>query len=55
MKFQLNIEIDEKEARLTQKEAIDYVIDSLSESLVKTGAYFDIGCSLGSVVSGLTN
>lgn len=55
MKFQLNVEIDEKEAGLTQKEAVNYVVDSLAEILEKTGAYFDVGCFLDSIVSGQIN
>ena len=55
MRFQVNIEIDEREAKLSQKEVIDYVIDSLAESLEKTGAYYDVGCNPDSIISGLTS
>lgn len=55
MKFQINIELDEKEAKLTQKEAVNYVLDSMVDILEKTGAYYDIGCNIDSIVSGLTS
>lgn len=35
MKFQINIEVDETETDLSQKEIVNYVIDSLVESLEK--------------------
>lgn len=44
MRFQVNIEIDEEQAKLSQKEVINYVMDSLAESLDRTGAYYEIGC-----------
>ena len=55
MKFQINIEVDETETNLSQKEIVNYVIDSLAESLEKTGAYFDVGVVIDSIMSGLTN
>lgn len=44
-----------KEANLSQKEIVNYVIDSLAESLERTGAYFDVGCNIDSIINGLTN
>lgn len=55
MKFQLNVEIDEREAGLTQREVIDYVLETLSVALADLDAYFDVGCATNSIVSGLTN
>lgn len=55
MKFILNVEVDETQTTMSQKEIVDYVIDSLGDALLKTGAYFDVGCPLDSIVSGLTN
>ena len=55
MKFQLNIEVDETETNLSQKEIVNYAIDSLAESLEKTGAYFDVGVAIDSIINGLTN
>lgn len=55
MKFQLNIEVDETETNLSKKEIVNYAINQLAESLEKTGAYYDIGCKVDSIVSGLTN
>lgn len=55
MKFQLIIELDEKEAKLRQKEVVNYVLDSMAGILEKTGAYYDVGCNVGSIVSGLTS
>ena len=55
MKFQINITVDETETNLSQKEIVNYAIDSLAENLEKIGAYYDIGCNVDSIVSGLTN
>ena len=55
MKFQVNIEIDEHEGKLSQREVIDLVVDSLADSLGRTGAYFDCGVNVEQVVPGLTN
>lgn len=55
MKFQLIVELDEKEAKLTQKEAVNYVLDSIACILEKTDAYYDVGCNIDSIVSGLTS
>ena len=55
MKFQINIEVDETETNLSQKEIVNYAIDSLAESLEKTGAYFDVGVATDSIINGLTN
>lgn len=55
MKFQLNIEVDETETNLSQKEIVNYAIDSLAESLDILGAYFDIVVATDSIISGLTN
>lgn len=55
MKFQISIEVDETEAKLSQKEIVNYVLDSLAESLEKTGAYYDVGCNPDSIINGLTS
>jgi hypothetical protein len=55
MKFQVNIEIDERQAKMNQREVVDLVLDSLGSALRKTDAYFDCGVNLEQVVSGMTN
>ena len=55
MRFQVNVEINETETQLTEKEIVNYVLDSLAKSLEKTRAYYDIGVATDSIISGLTN
>ena len=55
MKFLINIEVDETETDLSQKEIVNYAIDSLAASLDMLGAYFDVGVATDSIINGLTN
>ena len=55
MKFQVNIEVDERQAKMSQRDVIDLVVDSLGDALGKTGAYYECGVNLEQVVGGMTN
>jgi len=55
MKFQLNIEVDEKQARLSQKAIIDFTIEVLSDCFENMDTYYDVGVNTDSIVSGLTS
>lgn len=55
MKFQVTIEVDERQAKMSQREIIDLVVGVLGDALEETGAYFDCGVNLENVVSGMTN
>ena len=55
MKFQLNIEVDEKQARLSQKAIIDFTLEALADTYGNMDTYYDVGINTDSIVSGLTN
>ena len=55
MKFQLNIEIDETQAKMSNMDLVYRVIDAVSNSLEELDSYYDVGVALDSIVSGLTN
>lgn len=55
MKFQLNIEIDEHQAKMQQMEMVNLVLDSIANTLAGLGAYYDVGVAIDSIVSGMTN
>ena len=55
MKFQVNIEVDEKQAGLSQKAIIDFTLEALSDCFGNMDTYYDVGVNLNSVVSGLTS
>lgn len=55
MKFQLNIEVDEVQAGLSQKEIIDFTLEALADTYGNMDTYYDVGIKTDSIVSGLTN
>ena len=55
MKFQVNIEVDETQAGLSQIEIVNLALDALSDTFSKTDAYYDVGVNVDGVVSGLTS
>ena len=55
MKFQVNIEIDERQAKMSQRQVVEYVINALGDALGKTDAYFDCGVNLEQIVNGMTS
>ena len=55
MKFQLNIEVDEKQAGLSKKAIIDFTLEALSDTYGNMDTYYDVGVNTDSIVSGLTN
>ena len=55
MKFQLNIEVDEKQARLSQKAIIDFTLEALVDTYGNMDTYYDVGVNMDSIVSGLTS
>lgn len=55
MKFQLNIEVDEKQAGLSQKAIIDLTLEALAETYGNIDTYYDVGVNINSIISGLTN
>ena len=55
MKFQLNIEVDEKQAGLSQKAIIDFTLEALAETYETWTTYYDVGIATDSIVSGLTS
>ena len=55
MKFQLNIEVDEAQAGLSQKAIIDFTLEALADTYGNMDTYYDVGVNVDGVVSGLTN
>ena len=55
MKFQLNIEVDEKQAGLSQQFIIDMTLEALVETYETWTTYYDVGVNMDSIVSGLTS
>ena len=55
MKFQLNIEVDEKQAGLTQRFVIDRTLEALADIYGNMDTYYDVGVNMDSIVSGLTS
>ena len=55
MKFQVNIEVDETQAGLSQIEIVNLALDALSDAFSKTDAYYDISVNIEGIVSGLTS
>lgn len=55
MKFQLIIEVDEKQMGATPKEIIDFTLNALSSVYESLDTYYDIGVNTASIVSGLTS
>lgn len=55
MKFQLNIEVDEKQAGLSQKTIIDFTLEALADTYGNMDTYYDVGVNTESIVSGLTS
>lgn len=55
MKFQLNIEVDETQAGLSQIEIVNLALDAISDTFSKTDAYYDVCVNTHSIVSGLTS
>ena len=55
MKFQLNIEVDEKQAGLSQKAIIDFALEALMDTFGNMDTYYDIGVNVENIVSGLTS
>lgn len=55
MKFQLCVEIDETQAKMTQRQIIDFVLESLSHSLGELNSYYDISVPVDRITNGLTS
>lgn len=55
MKFQLNIEVDEVQAGLSQKAIIDFTLEALVDTYGNMDTYYDVGVNTDSIVSGLTS
>lgn len=55
MKFQLNIEVDEKKAGLSQKAIVDFALEALSDTFSNMDTYYDIGVNVEHIISGLTS
>lgn len=55
MKFQLNIEVDEKQAGLSQNAIIDFALEALAKTFGNMDIYYDVGINTDSIVSGLTS
>ncbi len=55
MKFQVNIEVDEAKAGLTQKQVIDFALEALSDTFSNMDTYWDCGVNVKEIVSGLTS
>lgn len=55
MKFQVNVEIDEAQANMSKMDLVELTIRSISDSLEKLNAYFDVGVNVEHIISGFIN